>query len=166
MSSREAAELAVGDLVAVVRTIVGLARPLEAVCLGSGISFAQYRLLVALEQDGGRAGEIAARIGVNRSPLSALATGLERARLVTRDDVAADLRGVRLELTPEGERALEGAELRMSQALLEQARGAGSERIAELRRLFVRAFLRLAAETKPIAPQWPAEAQTASPPTR
>lgn len=166
MRTREGAELAIGDLVAVVRTIVGLARPLEAVCLGSGISFAQYRLLVALEQDGGRAGELAARIGVNRSTLSALATGLEKARLVTRDDVAADLRGVRLELTPEGERALAGAELRMSQALLEQAREAGSERIAELRRLFVRAFLRLAAETKPLAPPWPGETQTTSPPRR
>jgi DNA-binding MarR family transcriptional regulator len=166
MRTREAAELAIGDLVAVVRTIVGLARPLEAVCLGSGISFAQYRLLVALEQDGGRAGELAARIGVNRSTLSALATGLEKARLVTRDDVAADLRGVRLELTPEGERALEGAELRMCQALLEQAREAGSDRIAELRRLFVRAFLRLAAETKPIAAPWPAETQAAAPPSR
>jgi DNA-binding MarR family transcriptional regulator len=166
VSSREAADLAIGDLVAVVRTIVGLARPLEAVCLGSGISFAQYRLLVALERDGGRAGEIAARIGVNRSTLSALANGLEKARLVTRDDVAADLRGVRLELTPEGERALAGAELRMAQALLEQARESGAERIGELRRLFVRAFLRLAAETKPLAPPWPADAQTAPPPTR
>ena len=81
-------------------------------------------------------------------------------------DFAADLRGVRLELTPEGERALEGAELRMCQALLEQAREAGSERIAELRRLFVRAFLRLAAETRQTTPQWPAESQTASPPSR
>ena len=140
MSSREAAELAIGDLIAVLRTVVGLARPLEAICLGSGISFAQYRLLVALERDGGRAGEIATRIGVNRSTLSALAAGLERAGLVTRDDVAADLRGVRLELTPDGERALEGA---------------------ELRRLFVRAFLRLAAETKAIAP-WP-ETEPAAP---
>jgi DNA-binding MarR family transcriptional regulator len=161
MSSREAAELAVGDLIAVIRTVVGLARPLEAVCLGSGISFAQYRLLVALERDGGRAGEIAARIGVNRSTLSALAAGLEKAGLVTRDDVAADLRGVRLELTPEGERALEGAEVRMCRALLDQASEAGAERIAELRRLFVRSFLRLAAETKSIAP-WP-ETEPAAP---
>ena len=153
--SREAAELEVGDLVAAVRTIVSLARPLEGVCLGSGISFAQYRLLVALERDGARAGELATRIGVNRSTLSALATGLVKAHLVTRDDVAADLRGVRLELTPDGERALARAELRMSQAILEQAREAGVERIAELRRLFIRAFVRLAAEAKPIA-EWPA----------
>jgi DNA-binding MarR family transcriptional regulator len=151
--TREAAELGVGDLVATVRTIVGLARPLEAVCLASGISFAQYRLLVALEQVGGRAGELATRIGVNRSTLSALATGLEKAGLVARDDVAADLRGVRLELTPEGERTLGRAELRMCESLLEQARDAGSERIAELRRLFVRAFLRLAAEAKPNPPR-------------
>ena len=51
----------------------------------------------------------------------------------------------------------------------EQAREAGADRIAELRRLFVRAFLRLAAETKPIAGEataiatspWPEE--TAAP---
>jgi DNA-binding MarR family transcriptional regulator len=160
--SREAAELGVADLVGAVRTIVSLARPLECVCLGSGISFAQYRLLVALEREGGRAGELAARIGVNRSTLSALASGLEKARLVVRDEVAADLRGVQLELTPEGERALAGAELRIAQALLEQAREAGAERIAELRRLFVRAFLRLAAETKATAP-WPEEPQAEAP---
>jgi DNA-binding MarR family transcriptional regulator len=152
---REAAELGVADLVATVRTIVALARPLEVVCLRSGISVAQYRLLVALEREGGRAGELATRIGVNRSTLSALATGLEKAHFVVREDVGADLRGVRLELTPEGERVLERAELQMSRALLEQARGVGAERIAELRRLFVRAFLRLAAETKPEVADWP-----------
>ena len=144
---RRAAELDLADVIGVVRTIVDLARPIECACLGSGISLPQYRLLAALEREGGRAGEIAARIGVNRSTLSALASSVEKIGLLARDDVAADLRGVRLELTADGERALEAADLRMGEALLAQARGAGAERIAELRRLFVRAFLRLAAES-------------------
>ena len=144
---RRAAELDLADVIRVIRMVVDLARPIECACLGSGISLPQYRLLAALDRQGGRAGEIAARIGVNRSTLSALASSVEKIGLVARDDVAADLRGVRLELTADGERALEAADLRMGEALLAQACEAGSERIAELRRLFVRAFLRLAAES-------------------
>jgi len=143
---RRAAEQDLVDVISVIRMVVDLARPIECACLGSGISLPQYRLLAALERQGGRAGEIAARIGVNRSTLSALASSVEKIGLLARDDVAADLRGVRLELTADGERALEQADLRMGEAMLAHAREAGSERIAEIRRMVVRAFLRLAAE--------------------
>jgi DNA-binding MarR family transcriptional regulator len=147
-AERETADGALPELVALIRLAVQLAKPVEGACLASGLSLAQYRLLLALERSDGRACELAARVGVQRSSLTALATGLEQAGLVSRGDVADDRRGVVLRLTPAGERALALAERAMAEALRLQAESAGAERVARTRRLVVRAFQRVAGASR------------------
>jgi MarR family transcriptional regulator for hemolysin len=101
-----------------VRVLARLSRVAERVCLESGISLPQYRLLLTLADRQMRAGELAERVGVSRPTLTSLIDGLERQGLLRRHPVPGDRRGIRLEPTEKGLQALECAERALSERLL------------------------------------------------
>jgi len=94
-------------------------RHLERECVDAGLSLPQYRLLLFVRRGPQRAAELAARAAVRRPTLTALVDGLEKEGLLVRQMVEGDRRGIRLELTPKGAKALERAEGRLG-GLLEQ----------------------------------------------
>ena len=97
-----------------VRAIVFLYREFERVCRDEGISIPQYRLLLFLRHGPKRAGELAARAAIQRPTLTSLVDGLEKDGRLRRIQVEADRRGVRLELTEDGVKALRSVEARLS----------------------------------------------------
>lgn len=100
-----------------VRSIVGLGRVFEQVCREAGVSLPQYRLLVFLRHGPGRAGELAAKVAIKRPTLTALVAGLEREGRLRRVADEHDGRGVRIEITHAGQRALDAVEARLADAL-------------------------------------------------
>ena len=101
-----------------VRILARLSRVAERVCLESGISLPQYRLLLTLADRQMRAGELAERVGVSRPTLTSLIDGLERQGLLRRRPVPGDRRGIRLEPTEQGLDALTRAERALSDRML------------------------------------------------
>jgi DNA-binding MarR family transcriptional regulator len=89
-----------------VRGIVFMSRLFDYECRELGISMAQYRMLLYLRHGPRRAGELAAQASITRPSLSTLIAGLERQGFVERASVDDDRRGVRLELTDSGMRAI------------------------------------------------------------
>jgi DNA-binding MarR family transcriptional regulator len=152
---RESAEPDLRDIVFVIRLVIGLTRSVECACRKGGLSVAQYRVLAALEEGATRAGDLALRIGVTPSTVTALAARLEQSRFLERHEVAGDGRGVELVATQAGEAARERAERGMCEALLELTEQAGLERTIARRHAFVRAFRRLSARARPAAPLRP-----------
>ena len=102
-----------------VRAIVFLYREFERVCRDEGISIPQYRLLLFLRHGPKRAGELAARAAIQRPTLTSLVDGLEKDGRLRRIQVEADRRGVRLELTEDGDKALRSVEARLSDLIEE-----------------------------------------------
>lgn len=98
-----------------VRAIVFLNREFERVCRGEGIRIPHYRLLLFLRHGPKRAGELAARAAIQRPTLTSLVDGLEKDGRIRRVQVAADRRGVRLELTETGLRDLRTVESRLAE---------------------------------------------------
>lgn len=101
-----------------IRILARLSRVAERVCLESGISLPQYRLLLTLADRQMRAGELAERVGVSRPTLTSLIDGLERQGMLRRRPVPGDRRGIRLEPTELGQVALERAERALSDRML------------------------------------------------
>src|SRR5690349_24059202 len=93
-----------------VRALVFANRVFEYECRELGVSMAQYRMLLYLRHGPKRAGELAVRASITRPSLSTLVSGLERQGFVQRAVVDGDRRGVRLELTREGLRAIDRVE--------------------------------------------------------
>lgn len=102
-----------------VRILARLSRVAERVCIESGISLPQYRLLLTLADRQMRAGELAERVGVSRPTLTSLIDGLEQKGLLRRRPVPGDRRGIRLEPTEQGLDALERAERALSDRMLD-----------------------------------------------
>ncbi len=100
------------------RSIVFLYREFERVCRDEGISIPQYRLLLYLRHGPKRAGELAARAAIQRPTLTSLVDGLEKDGRLTRVQVEADRRGVRLELTGTGMQDMRRVEAKLA-ALIE-----------------------------------------------
>ena len=100
-----------------VRAIVFLYREFERVCRDEGISIPQYRLLLFLRHGPKRAGELAARAAIRRPTLTSLVDGLEKDGRLRRIQVEADRRGIRLELTEDGVKAMRSVEARLSGVL-------------------------------------------------
>jgi DNA-binding MarR family transcriptional regulator len=78
----------------------------------SGLSGPDYKVLVPLSETPGgvlRARELGTEIGWDRSRLSHHISRMERRGLVTREECAADGRGLMVRLTAAGRRAIEGA---------------------------------------------------------
>jgi DNA-binding MarR family transcriptional regulator len=74
------------------------------------LTLPQFRVLALIASSPERAGRIAARAGVSRPSLTGVLDGLEQRGLVRRDAVDGDRRGVSLEITADGRRALEQAQ--------------------------------------------------------
>ena len=68
----------------------------------SGVRLAHAPLLAALDADGTRMVDLAARTGVTRQAVAALARDLERAGVVTIEQDPEDARAVRVHLTESG----------------------------------------------------------------
>ena len=105
------------SLTAGIRLLARLSRVAETAFQEAGISLPQYRLLVELSKCPQRAGELAAELGVSRPTVTSLVDGLERNGLLLRIRVNGDRRGVRLETTPAGRRALARAEAALAERL-------------------------------------------------
>ena len=78
----------------------------------SGLSGPDYKVLVPLSETPGgvlRARELGMEIGFDRSRLSHHISRMERRGLVTREECAADGRGLMVRLTAVGRKAIEGA---------------------------------------------------------
>jgi DNA-binding MarR family transcriptional regulator len=112
VDSRPAAGFSAG-----IRLLARLSRLAETAFQETGISLPQYRLLVELAEGPRRASQVAAELGVTRPTLTSLVDGLERNGLLRRVPVAGDRRGVRLETTEAGQRALARAEATLAERL-------------------------------------------------
>ena len=99
------------------RSISRLSRLLEQVASRSGLTLAQYRVLVLVSEAPHRASVLAAKIDVRRATLSAIVTGLEQNGLLERATVAGDRRGVSLHLTAAGHAALVQTEAVLAEQL-------------------------------------------------
>ena len=97
-------------MAAVVRSLARLGRIVEQTGQHAGVSLAQYRLLLFVAREPQRAGELATRAAVSKPTLTNLVNTLERDGLIRRERLADDRRGIRLEVTEEGSRALAEAE--------------------------------------------------------
>lgn len=107
------------------RALTRISRDLEASCAGSGLSLAQYRVLLFVAQRPQRAAALAAHADVRRATLSAIVHGLVSAGLVERRPVAGDGRGVSLALTAAGRTQLAATEDRLGARLGELLDHAG-----------------------------------------
>ena len=104
------AELAIWR--SLVDTTAELHRILGAQLQESGISPADYQVLLALREADGkrlRSSELAASIDRERSRLSHHLGRMERRGLIRRDDCATDSRGAEVSLTEDGARAFRNA---------------------------------------------------------
>jgi DNA-binding MarR family transcriptional regulator len=104
------AELAIWR--SLVDTTAELHRILGAQLQESGISPADYQVLLALREADGkrlRSSELAASIDWERSRLSHHLGRMERRGLIRRDDCATDSRGAEVSLTEDGARAFRNA---------------------------------------------------------
>jgi DNA-binding MarR family transcriptional regulator len=102
-----------------IRLLARLARVCERACLKTGISLPQYRLLMSISGQTQRASELAAHVGVSRPTLTSLVDGLEQSDLLRRVRVPNDRRGIQLEATEEGLKAIARAEHGLAERLLQ-----------------------------------------------
>lgn len=97
-------------MAAMVRSLARLGRIVEQTGQHAGVSLAQYRLLLFVAREPQRAGELATRAAVSKPTLTNLVNTLEREGLITKERLADDRRGIRLEVTEAGSAALAAAE--------------------------------------------------------
>lgn len=111
------------------RSLARLARLIEQTTAGSGLTLAQFRVLVLVGDAPQRASHLADKVEVQRATLSSIVAGLERSGLIERRAVVSDGRGVQLQLTDAGRSTLASAEealgARLSRALAEGEVDAG-----------------------------------------
>ena len=81
------------------------------------LSLPQYRVLALVVEGDERAFRLAGRLAAAKPTISALVDGLVERGLLRRCDVAGDRRGVRLQVTAAGRRALKAAETAMAARL-------------------------------------------------
>jgi DNA-binding MarR family transcriptional regulator len=103
------------DTAAAVRAVAFTARKLERE-LGE-MTLPQFRVLTLVASSVERANRIAELAAVSRPSLTGLLDGLEARGWVRRVDVVGDRRGVLLEVTDAGQRALASAEQAMARSL-------------------------------------------------
>jgi DNA-binding MarR family transcriptional regulator len=97
-----------------IETTAELGRILGAQLQESGVSPADYQVLLALSEADGRrlrSSELAASIDWERSRLSHHLGRMERRGLIRRDGCATDSRGAEVSLTEEGARAFRGSSM-------------------------------------------------------
>lgn len=113
--------------VVVGRSLARLSRLLEQASSASGLTLAQYRVLVLVAQRPERASALAAKADVQRATLSAIVAGLERSGLLAREPVAEDGRGVRLRVTSRGAQQLDAVERELGHRLAAACRAGGCD---------------------------------------
>jgi len=106
-----------------VRAVAIASRFLEQTCQERGLSLPQYRLLLWMRRGPRRAGELAQRAAVRRPTITSLVEGLVEHGWLRRTPVEGDRRGIRLELTESGARALAETEAALGTRLGELAGG-------------------------------------------
>lgn len=89
------------------RTLAVVARVLERSL--DDMTLPQFRILSLVAGSPERAGRIASRAAVSRPSLSGILDGLAKRGWVRRVEADGDRRGVTLEITPDGRRALDEA---------------------------------------------------------
>lgn len=114
------------------RNLARLSRIVEKACQDSGLSLPQYRLLVFVARRPQRAGELATRSAVSRPALTDLVDGLERLGFIRRAPVEGDRRGISLELTSKGSKAVAETERALAGRLQTVLDTDLVERLAEL----------------------------------
>jgi DNA-binding MarR family transcriptional regulator len=105
------------DLTSAVRALARMSRVVDRTSQAAGLSLAQYRLLQFVAREPQRAWELARKAAVRQATLTALVKALESDGLLRRVPVASDRRGIRLEVTPAGRRALRSVERALSDRL-------------------------------------------------
>ncbi|HET6152029.1 MAG TPA: MarR family winged helix-turn-helix transcriptional regulator [Marmoricola sp.] len=98
-------------LIVGVRAVSRVARLLERAT--GELTLAQYRVLSAVDAGDERASRIAQRLAVGKPTVSAVVDSLCKRELLTRSDVAEDLRAAALALTPLGRTTLAEVEAAM-----------------------------------------------------
>ena len=93
-----------------VRALAHSSRLLETECDQAGLTMGQYRLLDWIRHEPARAGELAEKAAISRPSLTTAMDGLEARGLIHRDRVPGDRRGVSLEVTDDGIKALDAVE--------------------------------------------------------
>ncbi|MET0627101.1 MAG: MarR family transcriptional regulator [Acidimicrobiia bacterium] len=96
-------------------TLARMARVLERAC--TDITLPQYRLLAFISRGEERASNLAERLALTRPTVSATIDTLVERALLERTAIDTDRRAVRLTITPEGRRSMDGAEAAMRSRL-------------------------------------------------
>lgn len=109
------------------RSLARLSRILEQAASASGVSLAQYRVLVLVNDEPHRASALAAKVDVQRATLSTIVAGLERSGLLERASVAHDGRGVQLQLTASGRTTLRRVEAVLTDRVAAAAEAGGAD---------------------------------------
>jgi len=107
------------------RALARLSRVLDENCASTGLTLAQYRVLLFVALRPWRATALANQVGVKRPTLSGIIDGLSRAGLVDRRGVTGDRRGVSIELTGAGRVALGEVEAQVGRGLAQLIAASG-----------------------------------------
>lgn len=105
----------VNDLAPAVRTLARLARLLERSC--ADLTLPQYRILAMVSGGDERASHLAERLALAKPTITAVVDGLVERGLVSRSAVDGDRRAARIQVTPDGRRALKAAERTMAERI-------------------------------------------------
>ncbi|MCU1526239.1 MAG: hypothetical protein JWP75_2 [Frondihabitans sp.] len=103
------------SLVSAVRALARATRVIER--SSEGVSFADYRVMSAIEAGEERASRLAHRLAVGKPTISATVDSLHKRGLILRNSVEGDARATSLALTSEGHELLVTMEERMVQKL-------------------------------------------------
>jgi DNA-binding MarR family transcriptional regulator len=104
----------------------------SAACEETGVTLKQYRMLLKLVDGPLRAGVLARLSGTTRATLSTLTRNLEQRGLVIRVAAHDDGRGTNIGLTKAGRAAVQRADKRVEQLLVDLASGPGLHPFLEL----------------------------------
>tara|TARA_B110000503_G_C7167401_1_gene422581 strand:+ start:5143 stop:5598 length:456 start_codon:yes stop_codon:yes gene_type:complete len=106
------------NLMETVRTLLRITRLLQRVCEKNGFSLQQYRTLTWIDHhEVTRPYTLAEQAAVSRPAVAALISGLEKKKLIKREPVAKDGRGVHLKSTRRTKKAIRDLEWAMVECL-------------------------------------------------
>ena len=106
------------DLIEAARILLRITRHLQRVCESKGYSLPQYRTLLWIQQhEVTRPYTLAEQAAVSRPAVAALIAGLEKKKLIRRETVAKDGRGVHLKSTRTTRKVIRDLELAMVDCL-------------------------------------------------
>ena len=106
------------QLMEAVRTLLRITRILQRVCDEKGFSLQQYRMLTWIDHNEvTRPYTLAEQAAVSRPAVAALIAGLEKKKLIRRESVAKDGRGVHLKSTRKTKKVIRELELAMVASL-------------------------------------------------